>query len=98
MEQIERIQHMEQWMNDSAQALAILDKALAQYEGAREKLAALDAYYGSEQWRKDFEADEAGLLPADLRRGVLSEDGLYNLLEEHRRLQDQMLALSQTKN
>ena len=98
MEQIERIQHMEQWMNDSAQARAILDKALAQYEGAREKLAALDAYYGSEQWRKDFEADEAGLLPADLRRGVLSEDGLYNLLEEHRRLQDQMLALSQTKN
>ena len=27
-------------------------------------------------------ADEAGLLPKDLKRGVLSEDGIYNLLEE----------------
>ena len=34
------------------------------------------------QWIKDFENDERGELPLDLKRGVLSEDGLYNLLSE----------------
>jgi len=34
----------------------------------------------SGQWLADYELDEAGGLPPDLKRGVLSEDGLYNLL------------------
>jgi hypothetical protein len=28
----------------------------------------------------DYQADEKGELPSDLKRGVLSEDGLWNLL------------------
>jgi len=39
---------------------------------------------GSGQWKNDFEADEKGLLPQELKKGVLSEDGLYNLLEDER--------------
>ena len=42
----------------------------------------LEAYYRS-LWREDFEADEAGEFPADLPRGVLSEDTLYNVLTEY---------------
>ena len=30
---------------------------------------------------KDYEADERGELPPDLKRGVLSQDALYDLLE-----------------
>ena len=37
-------------------------------------------YYESPDWMNDYELDEAGLLPCDLKRGVLSEDGVYNLL------------------
>ena len=37
-------------------------------------------------WQKDYEADEAGEIPADLPRGVLYEDGLYNLLEDAGRI------------
>lgn len=48
----------------------------------RTKIAILDDYYTSGEWREDYEADESGLLPADLKRGVLSQDGVYNLLEE----------------
>ena len=44
----------------------------------------LEAYYTSDEWKRDFEADEAGLLPKKLPRGVLSEDGLYELLEDYR--------------
>ena len=46
----------------------------------REKLLSeLSAYYRSDAWKRDFAADEAGLLPKDLKRGVLSEDGIYAL-------------------
>lgn len=49
--------------------------------GSTELLPALSDYYSSDAWRRDFAADEAGLLPQDLKRGVLSEDGIYNLIE-----------------
>ena len=47
-----------------------------------QKLRLLDDYYTSGQWRADYEADEQGLLPDDLKRGVLSQDALYDLLTE----------------
>lgn len=49
----------------------------------QEDVRLLDEYYKSPLWRKDFEADEAGELPKDLPRGVLSEDGIYNALENY---------------
>lgn len=40
----------------------------------------LISYYDSGLWLQDYEADERGELPVDLKRGVLSQDGLYQLL------------------
>ena len=48
---------------------------------APEKMAALNAYCTSGEWQEDYEADERGELPPDLKRGVLSQDALYDLLE-----------------
>ena len=45
-------------------------------------LNTLILYYEGGQWLKDYEADEKGLLPENLKRGVLSEDGVYNLIAE----------------
>ena len=45
----------------------------------------LNDYLDSGEWQSDFEADERGKIPKDYPRGVLSEDGLYNVLH---RLQD----------
>ena len=42
----------------------------------------------SDEWKRDFADDEAGLLPKKLPRGVLSEDGIYNLLEEYREVSE----------
>ena len=50
--------------------------------GSVDQLKALSEYYSSDAWKRDYAADEAGLLPKDLKRGVLSEDGIYALLEE----------------
>lgn len=46
----------------------------------KQKLRILDDYYTSGQWLKDYEADEQGLLPDALKRGVLAQDALYELL------------------
>lgn len=42
------------------------------------------AYYEGGQWLLDYEADQRGELPRDLKRGVLSQDGIWNLLEAQR--------------
>ena len=45
-------------------------------------------YYESGAWLADYRRDERGELPPDLKRGVLSQDGLWNLLtdiEDYRR-------------
>ena len=47
-----------------------------------EQLKELLDYYENSQWRQDYELDEQGLLPGQLKRGILSQDGLYNLLWE----------------
>ena len=60
---------------------AALDEARRTVEPFREEIEALDYYQRSGLWQQDFEADEAGKLPSGIRRSVLSEDGLYNLLE-----------------
>lgn len=67
--------------------------ARIQYEGVWEDISALEAYYGSKEWKQDYHSDEMGLLPPDLKRGVLSEDGIWNLLEEARTLKDRMQML-----
>ena len=48
-----------------------------------ETLRLLERYYTEGEWREDYEADERGELPPDLKRGVLSQDALYDLLEEN---------------
>ena len=42
----------------------------------------LSDYMASGLWLQDYALDEQGVLPPDLKRGVLSQDGLYNLLQE----------------
>ena len=82
MEQIERINVMEALLDQAAAAVKGLEQALDQYETAQTALRSLGEYLGSEEWMEDYEADEAGKLPADLKRGVLSQDTVYDLLTE----------------
>ena len=83
---IERVLKMETRYNDVKRMLDGLEKAVADYETLRYEIDVLNEYMSSGQWQKDFEADEAGKIPKDIRRGVLSEDGLYNLLENAGRI------------
>ena len=80
--QIERVEKMEALFDAAQSAVNALDEALDAFDGVRDGLKTLDAYYQSADWKEDFEADEHGAFPEDLKRGVLSEDALYNLLSD----------------
>ena len=79
--QIERIKWMEQRFNNAM--AAIKDGSAASLKAIKEDVAELSKYYGSELWKLDFAAN----LPPDLKRGVLSEDGVWNLLSDYRDIQ-----------
>lgn len=77
---------MEQHLDRAASAVMKLAAALDQYESAQPSVEALRNYYGSATWKQDFVDDEGGRLPSDLKRGVLSEDGIWNLVADCREL------------
>ena len=88
--QIERIKKMESYLDEAGAAITELAEAMDRYEKVQSKYYKLENYYGSTKWIDDFEADEAGKLPADLKRGVLSEDAVYNLITDHSELMERM--------
>ena len=79
---IERIQKMEQIFDTLT---LIVNDPSWRKSGKAEAIRMMDdllAYYESGLWLKDYEMDEKGLIPKDIKRGVLSEDGVYNLINE----------------
>lgn len=89
-ERIARIEEMEKHLDEASKAIRELSDALTKYEWARDAYYKLQEYYDSELWLRDFEVDEAGELPKDLKRGVLSEDAVYDLITEHERLLERL--------
>ena len=75
---IERITEMEECFDILSRA--VKDNSFTHNELTDDLLRKLTDYYDSGQWLSDYEKDERGELPPDLKRGVLSEDGVYNLL------------------
>ena len=82
-EAIERIRQMEEILDQATQKLDAVEESIAALEAYQSEIQKLTAYYTGEEWKTDFALDEAGKLPADLKRGVLSEDGIYNVLERN---------------
>ena len=80
MQQIERIRYMEQLLDFVTEARKEQNISQDKQERIQEAIRILSEYYGSDEWKQDFADDEAGLLPKNLKRGVLSEDGIWNVL------------------
>ena len=71
---LQRIAAMVAAFDRTAGAVKALEAALDAYQTAKVDIDRLTDYLDSGAWREDFEADEAGLVPGELKRGVLSED------------------------
>ena len=87
---IDRIKRMESILDEANQALDDYQDALDKLQGMQKKIRKLEAYYTGGQWQKDYEYDEKGKLPADLKRGVLSQDAVDDMLERNREVLEQM--------
>lgn len=84
MDRETRITQMEAILNSQTEAVEALMEALERVRAGQKDYVRLSRYYGSMVFRKDMEADQKGLLPEDLPRGVLSEDGVYTFLFQYR--------------
>ena len=75
-----RFEHLPGWA-DAARLnrIAAMEEAFNRH--APEDMPVLAAYLDG-LWRADYEADEQGLIPRCMPRGVLSQDGLYNLVTD----------------
>lgn len=89
----ERVRAMEEAYDRSRLVCDRLTEAIDAFEGSRNTFAALAGYMDSGLWLQDYERDESGGFPADLKRGVLSQDGLYDLLDDIERLRARIRGL-----
>lgn len=79
---------MEKVFDEILEAQDSLEKAAENYKSLQVKVKKLERYYSGKQWKEDYSMDERGEIPADVKRGVLSEDGIYNMLERNREIME----------
>ena len=82
----DRIAHYEEIMDRIIRVVKLDGITPGVYESVLPGLKELEDYYTSPEWQEDYAADEAGLLPEGLKRGVLSQDGISDLLDRFRDL------------
>ena len=79
---ISRITKMEKLFDDLKFSFEKSKEEFYKNKNLRRKLKALTNYYENGKWLKDYQLDEENLLPKNLKRGILSQDGIYNFLSE----------------
>jgi len=93
-DRIKRVEQMEKIMDKSADIFRGLNMVLDKLEENLSDYKKLDEYYSSENWFLDVEDFNNGVLPQDLKCGVLSEDGAYNLFGENHELAIRMVEIA----
>jgi len=78
----ERVARMQAHLDALQQAIRAGENWVQTDSALAQRLQELTDYFENGAWLEDFERDERGELPADLKRGVLSEDAVYDLLSE----------------
>ena len=79
MEARNRVKRMEDIFQRQLDVMDALQKLLAEVEASQADFEALLAYYQSQTFMEDLSLEEKGHFMG-MTRGVLSEDGIYNLL------------------
>ncbi len=76
---IERITQNEERFDKVLDSSKKLEEALTSFESIKKDLLLLKKYYSSKNWIKDKDTYEEKKL--NVKAGVLSEDGIWNMLE-----------------
>lgn len=96
----ERILLMEDILDKGIEVITQLEKDLDGGSGAdalipvlekiEPEIKRLEEYYTGKYWKIDRHLDEEGKIPKDLKRGVLSEDGISDLLDRYDELKERL--------
>ena len=78
---IDRIMKNEERFDQISDSIKKLDEAIELFKNKEKDLRLLKKYYGSKNWFKDKEAYENNQIPK-IKAGVLSEDGVWNMLSD----------------
>lgn len=89
-----RVEKQEERFDRLLEIQGRMQETLHEFESSLHEYAELLGYYTSEEFLKDFTMDEEGLFPENLKRGVLSEDGVYNLIEDQLALSEELIRVS----
>ena len=89
-ETIERIRKMEAIFDQAQKLMEAPEKNKEEYLEYQGEIEILAGYYESPKWKEDLSLDEEGALPQDLKRGVLSEDGIYDLLDRNKEILEEL--------
>ena len=81
-ELIARVMKMEQCFDELLAAKETDPDSFLKDPEIRARLNTLIDYYENGQWLRDYKCDERGEIPAGLKRGVLSQDAVYDFLNE----------------
>ncbi len=79
---VDRIRKMELYFDTVQNVFQVSPEELETSESVIDMLEELIHYYEGGQWLEDFRRDEHGELPSELKRGILSEDAIYDLLSD----------------
>lgn len=79
---VERITKMENIMTKQENILESMEKLLNELDSNQKNYENLFDYYYSDIRNQDLKDEENHCFPENLRRGVLSEDELYNLFSD----------------
>lgn len=83
MKDYSHITKMENILNNQEKLVSDLNVILDLVEKNKSEYDELVKYYYSDRRYEDLEDDSNGLIPKDLKRGVLSEDEIYNLMADY---------------
>ncbi|WP_067142065.1 DUF4298 domain-containing protein [Oceanivirga salmonicida] len=83
MEKYEHIKKMEEILNKHGNLIKELSLILEKIEKENENYDKLIDYYYSEQRDIDLNDDNNDMIPNTIKRGVLTEDSIYNLMIDY---------------
>lgn len=92
MMQIKRIEEMEKSLDISIKIIKQFEESLKEYKKVQRHIKKISKYYGSKEWYKDF--DDYNDKKANIKAGVLSEDGIYNVIMENKEIGKELNKLS----
>ena len=82
----ERIRKMEQYLDELQKAAEENPSVILEDASLKALLDHLRQYYESGQWLQNYALDEQGLLPQNLKRGVLAQDTLFDFFDRVREI------------